>query len=123
MKQYESDAHEEDDGEDDGHAGLRWVSRVKPTLSPTWKPLETGCAFTMHLRSVIFLLGLSSMNCVVGMEEDYLSPQILDLLLLVGEVALLEKAEVADRVVDGAATIKVAVLVVLLEDLVDRLLV
>lgn len=77
----------------------------------------------MHLRSVIFLLGLSSMNCVVGMEEDYLSPQILDLLLLVGEVALLEEAEVADRVVDGAATVKVAVLVVLLEDLVDRLLV
>ena len=122
-RDYESNAHEEDEGEDDGHAGLRLVSMSMATLSPTWKPLETGCEFTMHFRSVIFFEGLSSMNCVESTHCDYQSPQILNSLLLVGKVALFEEAEVTHCVVDGASTVEVAVLVVLLEDLVDRLLV
>ena len=120
---YKSNAHEEDEREDDGHARLRCVSLRCLTLSPTWKPLVTGWELTMHFKSVIFFEGLSSMNCVESIHRSYSSPQILDALLLVGKVALSEEAEVTHRVVDSASTVEVAVLVVLLEDLVDRLLV
>lgn len=120
---YEPNAHEEDDEEDDGHAGLHLVFLCCRTLSPMWKPLETGCALTMHFRSVIFFEGLSSMNCIESTHHSHFSPQILDALLLVGKVALLEEAEMTHRVVYSSSTVEVTVLVMLLEYLVDCLLV
>ena len=63
------------------------------------------------------------MNYVGEERRGDHAPQVLDALLLVGEVALLEEAEMAHGVVHRAATVEVAILVVLLEDLVDGLLV